>query len=300
MSRTASPTSDPPRRRVFRSLGDRLWAMSRPRVPRLVYTNGGLGDELMLTAIAHTARAAGQPLHVLTNLPEVWQGNADAGSVQTDVERWFYAQRRGWIDSEIVHLGYESTRAGRHIAQQMADHLGLLLPPAWRPVLPAARPATARHPRRIVIQNSCRGARYAATTKEWAQAHWLTLCARLAGYELVQLGSVHDPALPVTTDLRGKTTLIGAAEMLASAACFVGLESGLMHVAAAMHTPAVIVHGGRTAPTQTGYPFHRHITRQPPCAGCALNTGCPHDLVCLAIPPEEVLDAVQQSLRASS
>src|SRR4051812_23359810 len=103
-----SDASRPFLSRVRAALGARLWTVSRPRIARVVYTNGGLGDELMLTAITRAARQAGRPLHVLTERPEVWRGNTDPLGVHTDIDRWWYAHRRGWIATEIVHLAYEN------------------------------------------------------------------------------------------------------------------------------------------------------------------------------------------------
>lgn len=276
-------------------ISTRFWAKMRPHPSRIYYTNGGFGDELMLTAIAACARAAGTPIHVIATYPEIWRNNTDAASVQTCLDRWLHAQLRHWISTEVVHLGY---RMGldRSIAQQMADHVGVTLPPDWRPVL-QVRASGPRRPRTIVVQNSCRGARYAAPTKEWPQERWGDLVDRLApDYELMQIGTPSDPVLPGTSDLRGKTSLMGAAELIASARLFVGLESGLMHVAAAMQTPAVIIVGGRSKPIETCYAFNHNITRSPACVGCGLNQGCPHDLSCLDIPVAEVETAIRSQM----
>jgi hypothetical protein len=167
-----------------------------------------------------------------------------------------------------------------------------LVPAGWRPVLHVEK-APRRDPRLVVVQNSCSGARYSATTKEWPQSSWRELVRRLAGRSwIVQIGSPSDPPLDAAEDLRGRTTLREAATLLSGAASFVGLESGLQHVAAAMHTPSVIIYGGRSRPCETGYPFNHNITRSPACAGCGLNTGCPHGMLCMEIPVEEVAAAV--------
>jgi hypothetical protein len=283
---------------LIQSLRDRWWAHTRPRLSRVIYANGGLGDELMLTAIARAAREAGHPVHVLTNLPAIWKNNPDPLSVQCGVEPWSYAKQRGWVKTEIVHLAYINGN-GRHIAEQMAEKAGVLLPRDWRPFLPMGAPAE-RHSQRIVLQNSCRGARYAADTKEWPQERWQELVGRLTpDFELVQIGSSVDPPLPGTRDLRGKTTLHNAAELIAGARCFLGLESGLMHVAAAVGTSAIIIYGGRTRPHETGYAFNHNITRTPDCVGCALNTGCPNGMICMDIPVGEIEAAIHRVLGVS-
>ncbi len=280
---------------ILRSASDRIWAATRDRLAEIIYANGGLGDELMLTAVVRAARRHGAPQHVLTSRPEVWVGNDDPLSVQTGVERWHYGVRRGWLGTTIRHLAYVNG-TGRHIAQQMADHIGVALPVDWCPILKLG----SHHPRmarRLVVQNSCRGALYSAVTKEWPLERWHGLVVRLKDdFEIVQVGTRLDPPLPGVQDLRGQTNLREVAGLLAQAACFVGMESGLMHVAAAVGTPAVIIYGGRSRPQETGYPFHRHLVRQPSCAGCGLNDGCPHQMVCMDIPVDECERAIRDVL----
>ena len=277
-------------------LCDRIWAAWGRKPDQVYYANGGIGDELMLTAIAAAARAAGRPLHLIAAYPEVWRGNTDPASVETNLPRWHYAKLRGWIGTQVTHLAYV-TGNGRSIAEQMAEHTGASLPTGWRPVF-APSTKISRGARRLVLQNSCRGARYAATTKEWPQARWHELVARLApDFELVQVGTQSDPLLPGVHDRRGATTLRGVADLIASARGFVGLESGLMHVAAAVRTPAVIIVGGRTRPQETCYPFNRNITRTPACAGCGLNDGCPHQIICMDISSDEVEAQIRAMVR---
>jgi hypothetical protein len=283
----------------WHAIRDRLWAASRPRLPKLYYTNGGIGDELMLTAVARAARAAGRPIPILASYPDLWRNNSDPATLQTSVERWHYAQRRGWIRTELVHLAYRTGAPG-HIGEQMAAVAGVVLPRGWRPILPVT-PAASRRPRLVVVQNSCRGARYAATTKEWPQERWRELALRLSrDCELVQIGSPQDPRLEAARDLRGQTTLLGAASLLAEAALFIGLESGLQHVAAAMETKSVIIYGGRSRPSETGYPFNHNLTRSPSCVGCGLNNDCPYGVMCMDIPVEDVEAAARAALAGAS
>ena len=284
-------------RRRLTSASLLLWAKTRPRVGQLVYTFGGLGDELLLTAIAREARRLGRPLAVMTRRPEVWEGNPDPTHVLPGDDRWFLAAQRGWVRTTITHAGYQSGQR-EHIAEQMARHLGIRLPADWRPVLYWPEATAARREDYVVVQNSCRGALYAAETKEWPQSHWTELVSGLTRtHRVVHLGTPADPHLPGVEDLRGKTTLRDAVGMLAKARLFVGLESGTMHLAAAAGTPSVIILGGRTLPGQTTYPHHRLVAHDPGCAGCWLNQGCPNGRACLTeIPVSRVLTEVAESL----
>lgn len=277
----------------------RIWACLGKKPRRVFYANGGIGDELMLTAVAAAARAMNRPISILARYPEIWRNNPDPASLHTDIDRWHYTKLRGWIDTDIAHVSCQL--GGKlHLAEQMAERAGVTLPPNWRPVfhLVASGP---RDFRTIVVQNSCRGALYRSDTKEWAQARWQELVNRLVadGYRIQQLGTASDPVLANAEDLRGKTSLSAAAGILAIAGTFVGLESGLQHLAAAARTPSVIIFGGRSLPHHTGYPFNHNIVRTPACAGCGLNTGCPHEHVCMDIPVDEVEAAVRQTISNS-
>jgi hypothetical protein len=274
-------------------LNHRVWAAWGHKPARLYYTNGGIGDELMFTAIAAAARAAGKPIDVLVSHPELWRDNHDPASQQIGLHRWHYTSLRKLIPTEVVHLAYENGNH-KHIAVQMAAHVGITLSPDWRPVF-SVHPVPVREPRLIVLQNSCRGAHSGCTTKEWPVGRWQELATRLSrDFDLVQVGTPKDPPLSGVRDLRGRTSLHDAARTLARATVFVGLESGLMHLAAATVTPAVIIYGGRTRPHETGYVFNCNLTRNPPCVGCGLNVGCPHGLTCLDIPVDEVESAIRR------
>jgi ADP-heptose:LPS heptosyltransferase len=279
----------------------RIWSLLRrgKSDTTFYYMGGGIGDELMLTAVAEEARNLGRPIAIATNLPEIWKDNPAPAQLANRIERLQYACSRKWLGNcETKHLT-TSNFSAVHLAQQAADHLDIRLPNGWRPVIQFQK--KAKSPKRIVIQVSCRGARYSADTKEWEIHRWITLTNRLKGdFELVQLGTVKDPQIPGTFDLRGKTDLRSAASWLSSSGLFLGLESGLMHVAAATRVPAVIIYGGRTAPTLTGYPSHLHLTRTPTCAGCGLNSGCLNGRICLDIPVEEVENAVRRMVSANS
>lgn len=284
--------------KITAALLGRIWSFTRPKIRQLYYTGGGLGDELMFTAIAAEARKRGSALHVLTDRPEVWEGNTDAASVQTGVGKWFDAKNRGLIKTEITHLSCQNG-VHVHLAAQMAGLVGLELTANWAPVY-RPRSAARVEPGTVVIQNSCRGALYAAVTKEWPFERWGLLVERLIaeGHQVVQIGTRHDPPLPEVVDLRGNTDLPRAASILEQAKLFIGLESGLMHLAAAVRVPSVIIYGGRTRPHETGYPFHFHAgVSQLPCSGCGLNSDCPIEVKCMTdVSVEEVWNAVQEAV----
>lgn len=273
----------------------RLQALRMPRVGPLYYCGGGLGDELMFTAVARAARDQGRPIHVLTDLPQVWRDNPDPLSVQTGIERWWSVARLKWRPTNIQHLSCDLSADG-HLADQMAAKIPCTLPLNWRPILTSPKQKMKRLV--IAVAISCRGAKYPSPTKEWPIEKWQRLVEYLRQFApIVQLGTSKDPKLDDVQDMRGSTTIDDAAQVLRGATLFVGLESGLQHLAAAVHAPSVIIFGGRSRPDQTGYPFNSNITRRPTCSPCGLNDGCPHNMLCMNISVEEVLSQCEAVLR---
>ena len=254
-----------------------------------------------MTAVAAEAWKSRKPIHVLTDRPEVWESNPHIVSVEVGIGRWFEGYKRGRISTEIRHLTC-SNHSKVHLAQQMAANINLSLAPGWRPVF-KPRQRCKIDPKTIVIQNSCRGAKYAADTKEWPFERWNEIVSLLLkdGYSIIQIGTQFDPVVTGAIDLRGKTSLPMAAFLLEKAKLFIGLESGLMHLAAAVGSPSVILYGGRTKPEVTGYPHHQQIVELlMDCVGCGLNIGCPHEVACMKhITVEEVWKRVHEELEKS-
>jgi heptosyltransferase-1 len=94
-------------------------------------------------------------------------------------------------------------------------------------------------------------------------------------------------------DLTGKTTLKQLAHIIKNARAFVGGDTGPTHLAAALATPVIALHGPtdtiRNGPYGSG---HKALVTAQPCAGC-WRRSCPQGIDCLAgITVEAVYDAV--------
>jgi len=116
----------------------------------------------------------------------------------------------------------------------------------------------------------------------------------------VDLGTATVPEIPQTISLVDALSLEDSIAAISLAHLFVGVDSGLLHVAACLRTPAVGVFGP-TLP-QMFYPekFRKNfVASQVSCAGCHHRvprlhwiTGCPFDVKCMKeIQPEELVDA---------
>jgi hypothetical protein len=186
-----------------------------------------------------------------------------------------------------------------HILAEMCRLAGLQGQVALRPYMYLSPEELARSriaSRTLVVHSTAAAAKVPFATKEWGPARFSDVVTSLAGeFSTVQLGSLSDPPLPVTHDLRGRTSLRETAAILANATVHLGLEGFLAHLARAVDCPAVVVLGGRVLPSTVGYSANINLYASVPCAPCGLRNGCPHHLVCQEqITVEAVIAAVRE------
>lgn len=85
-----------------------------------------------------------------------------------------------------------------------------------------------------------------------------------------------------------------ACAVISKATCYVGIEGGLHHAAAAFNIPGVVVFGGMTSPRNTGYDIHINITRDDGKSPCGWRIPCTHCHIAMSsITPELVVDALR-------
>ncbi len=146
-------------------------------------------------------------------------------------------------------------------------------------------------------------------TKLWEEERWRSLAAALAaeGASVVLTGSPQDAALaarladglvPPPRNLVGRLSLKELAAVLGEADVVVTVDSGPMHIAAAMGTPVVALFGPtdprRTGPLGPGLVLRREL----PCSPC-LRRRCaiPETYLCMReLGIEQVLAAVRRLL----
>jgi len=140
--------------------------------------------------------------------------------------------------------------------------------------------------------------RYAAVA-DWVQAN--------SGNRVVFTGasSDHEQIEHVLRHMRtepivacGQLSLLETAALLEQASLYVGNDTGPMHIAAAMETPAVAIFSARDFPNQW-YPHgnqHLVIRRDVPCSPC-FKDECDRGLICLdRIQVDDVIQAIQLQL----
>ncbi len=156
--------------------------------------------------------------------------------------------------------------------------------------------------------------------KEWPLEHWSHLVAGLrergftnigqlgVGHYL-NFGQVEVPVVPGAISLLDAFTIEECIAVIAEAKLFIGIDSGLLHLAAGTRTPAVGLWGS-TSP-QFFYAKNvrdNFVVSQVECSGCYhrrprlhWTTGCPYDIRCMTtLKVEDVLRACQARLEPAA
>ncbi len=114
---------------------------------------------------------------------------------------------------------------------------------------------------------------------------------------VVLLGGESDLALDNVVDLRGKTSLRESAAILANAGCFIGTSGFLKHLSRAVGVRSVIIYGGREHSYQTGYICNENLNSFVECAPCWRWNTCDFEKKCMQmISVQNVLDAYERVL----
>jgi ADP-heptose:LPS heptosyltransferase len=137
--------------------------------------------------------------------------------------------------------------------------------------------------------------------REWPVVSWIQLVKKLHTLgvkNVIQIGtSVHSltPGASVSMDINGAISLVDqltleeTIALISLANVFIGIDSGMLHVAASVGTPSV----GLWGPTSPQFRFSEknrqfHITSSASCQGCHHRiprehwiTGCPYDIKCM-------------------
>jgi Glycosyltransferase family 9 (heptosyltransferase) len=299
-----SPPNLPNWMPTFSRLTGMVWAakvaLAAGGLPSIgIFCNGGLGDDLMCTVVAHELKKRGAgKVWLFTAFPELVSGNPDLTAVPTD-----FRLRRlcGLFRVPCIEVGYPGNPP-RHVTTMMCEAAGVRGGIELRPHLTLspeeerAGRLTARP--QIALQTSNLAARFPIRNKLWHPERMQVVADALKGdFDLIQLGAPSDPQLHGALDLRGKTSVRQAAAVLAQSRLFIGLTTGLMHLARAVECRSVIVYGGREHPRQSGYSANENIHWEGPCAPCWERDACDFDRRCMReIQPGPVLAAARRQL----
>lgn len=131
----------------------------------------------------------------------------------------------------------------------------------------------------------------ASPNKQWGQ--WRAFVELAKGHKLTQLGSRGTAILPGVKWIRTDDFRLACA-VLARAKLYIGPDGGLMHAAAALGVPAVVIRGAFISERVTGYQQHKNLFTGEGL-GCGSRTPCPCCKQAMArITPHMVLDALKE------
>ena len=153
--------------------------------------------------------------------------------------------------------------------------------------------------------------------KEWPRDNWTRLVAELRARGFTSIGQLgvgrymnfgkmEVPPVPGAVSLLDAFTVEECIAAIAQAKLFIGIDSGLLHIAAATRTPAVGIWGSTSPQFFYAENVRNHfVVSAVPCQGCYHRlprlhwiTGCPHDIRCMQeITVEEVLRACLAGLK---
>ncbi len=203
--------------------------------------------------------------------------------------RTLVAPIRPWPEGATVvpALARFDTPSTRHVLHDTAHYLRAVLAHLGAepsvglddlvPALPGHSAVPDDEPATLVCQPFSNNPK-----KDWPRAAWRSLLARFGNLRIALVGSAADRArasslaVPGAINLCGETDLAGAISVIAQATAFVGGDSGLAHVAAALRVPTVVVGPSSNLGYFFPYPqelgFHHlravHDPRFAACSGC--------------------------------
>jgi ADP-heptose:LPS heptosyltransferase len=153
--------------------------------------------------------------------------------------------------------------------------------------------------------------------KEWPLEHWQALVdglrssssvriLQIGAHRHVTLGAAEAPILRGVESLVGKLSLENIAALLSASDLFIGIDSGMIHMAEAAGTPSVGIFGPTNPARILRAPNAVGLSHILPCSFCHhrqprlhFQNGCPHDIACMSLlQPEKVLEKCLELLAA--
>jgi ADP-heptose:LPS heptosyltransferase len=285
-----------------------------------IVTWGGIGDALTLTPAlrALKLRYPTRKIHVLCTQKshkEVLKNNpyidslihvGDWGKNVIQLLHRFKIIRFQWANTGILDevrlfIGVNNGRVGyqwanteilgpdlfykKSVAMIMGEKLGVQVDnPRPDCFLSAKEEAEAkkivsRYPNPVAIQITPESSQ----NKSWPVENWERLVLNNPQYNFLQIGLADEDVIRGAIDLRRKLTLRQSFGVIKTARAFVGVDSSLAHIAAATHTPAIVLFGPST-PMVWGYAENYNIYKAPRCSPCADilgNDPCPYEKLCM-------------------
>lgn len=139
--------------------------------------------------------------------------------------------------------------------------------------------------------------------RAWPLERWQQLVSQIQEQyphlTIIQTGLGRCGVLKGVHDFTDSMDFRSVGSLLHHSTLYIGTEGGLMHLAAAMKTPSIILWGGVTLPEFAGYPhLHSIICHYVRCAPCGNAGWCNNGHICMEkILVTEVLSEIERYVR---
>ncbi len=245
---------------------------TQPPIPLLLKTNQCPGDCVAMTAAIyslHKAHPGKYRTYVQSNYPEVFQYNPDVYNAGPN------SYGESVLTAQPLEMHYpaihDSNKRGIHFMQAYCEFLGF--------ALNESVPLLTNRPHIYFPQEEhqqgdywliCSGGKTDFTNKLWSKSRYQEVVNRLPQINFIQVGdntTLHQP-LNYGHYMVGETTIRQLFDLVRCCRGVVCGVSLLMHVAAALCKPAIIVAGGREPVQWNAYPkqHYLHTVGMLPCS----------------------------------
>lgn len=136
-------------------------------------------------------------------------------------------------------------------------------------------------------------------SREWPIEYAMKLGLTLEDSPLILIGAKPGPPIPCSFDTRGQLDLTDLLGLLGTLRLLICMDSGILHLAAAIGVPTISIFGGvdphyRIARVQSVVALRAGLD----CCPCNKQETCDGAFHCIkAIPPEAVLDVIEESTK---
>jgi len=250
----------------------------------------GLGDSLLFNSVLFELGKQNRKRYFVgTKHAEIYRGNPFAIVLPfSQAINYKLGNIFSLLGGRVEHVDYyhKGHPPKQHILELLADRVGLRMAPRTPKIFLSEGEKNKRllpESKKPWVAMQSTGLSTWTDNKNWGVENFRSVARSLEkDFSVVQLGASGDPPLGVDLELQGRLPIRDVFVVLRECKLFIGQEGFLMHAAAAVELPAVIVFGGFLAPWQTGYQSNANFYSDIECAPCWLEAKCPYEKVCLA------------------
>lgn len=187
---------------------------------------------------------------------------------------------------KILNYGDLGKSPSEHLMTLMSEKLNLILPENRKPIIRLDSNKDYVDLKRLKGQKfiafqSTSNKTY-SKNKDWHIERMNEIVKYFnQNYITIQLGIQTDEKLNTTFSFIGELTFRQSLYVMKEASLFIGLEGALMHGAAALNVPSVIVFGGYIHPKNSGYSSIIGLKSEIACAPCFRTSECPINKKCM-------------------